>query len=61
MNAGDALRGSLWLSGTGPGLVVRLQDGGKVLVAAAGASVNIGSFDITKSPVGSIAIELRAD
>ncbi len=31
VRAGDALRGSLWLSGTGPGLVVRLLDGGKVL------------------------------
>lgn len=29
--AGDALRGSLWLSGSGPGLVVRLLDGDKVL------------------------------
>jgi alpha-N-arabinofuranosidase len=31
VRAGDALRGSLWLVGTGPGLVVRLVDGGKVL------------------------------
>jgi alpha-N-arabinofuranosidase len=31
VRAGDALRGSLWLKGTGPGLVVRLLDGGKVL------------------------------
>jgi alpha-N-arabinofuranosidase len=31
VRAGDALRGSLWLTGTGPGLVVRLLDGGKVL------------------------------
>jgi hypothetical protein len=27
----DALRGSLWLSGTGPGLIVRLLEGDKVL------------------------------
>ena len=31
VHAGDALRGSLWLTGTGPGLVVRLLDSGKVL------------------------------
>ena len=31
VRAGDALRGSLWLSGTGPGLIVRLLDGDKVL------------------------------
>ena len=31
VRAGDALRGSLWLTGTGPGLVVRLLDSGKVL------------------------------
>jgi alpha-N-arabinofuranosidase len=31
VRAGDALRGSLWLEGTGPGLVVRLVDGSKVL------------------------------
>jgi alpha-N-arabinofuranosidase len=31
VRAGDALRGSLWLAGIGPGLVVRLLDGGKVL------------------------------
>ncbi len=31
VNAGDALRGSLWLRGTGLGLVVRLLDGGKLL------------------------------
>jgi alpha-L-arabinofuranosidase len=31
VRAGDALRGSLWLSGTGPGLVVRLMDGSRVL------------------------------
>ena len=31
VRAGDALRGSLWLSGAGPGLVVRLVDGDKVL------------------------------
>jgi alpha-N-arabinofuranosidase len=31
VRAGDALRGSLWLTGTGPGLVVRLLDGGRVL------------------------------
>jgi alpha-N-arabinofuranosidase len=31
VRAGDALRGSLWLNGIGPGLVVRLVDGNKVL------------------------------
>jgi alpha-N-arabinofuranosidase len=31
VHAGDALRGSLWLMGTGPGLVVRLLDGSSVL------------------------------
>jgi alpha-L-arabinofuranosidase len=31
VRAGDALRGSLWITGSGPGLVVRLVDGGKVL------------------------------
>lgn len=31
VRAGDALRGSLWLVGTGPGLVVRLLDGSRVL------------------------------
>ncbi len=31
VRAGDALRGSLWLTGTGSGLVVRLLDGSKVL------------------------------
>ena len=31
VRAGDALRGSLWLTGTGPGVVVRLVDGGQVL------------------------------
>jgi alpha-N-arabinofuranosidase len=31
VRAGDALRGSLWLSGAGPGLVVRLLEGDKVL------------------------------
>jgi alpha-N-arabinofuranosidase len=35
VRAGDALRGSLWLTGTGPGLVVRLMDGGKVLAEQA--------------------------
>jgi len=35
VNTGDALRGSLWLRGTGPGLVVRLLDGGKVLAEQA--------------------------
>jgi alpha-N-arabinofuranosidase len=31
VRAGDALRGSLWLTGTGPGLVVRLMDGSTIL------------------------------
>lgn len=31
VRAGDALRGSLWLRGSGPGAVVRLLDGGKIL------------------------------
>jgi alpha-N-arabinofuranosidase len=31
VRAGDALRGSLWLTGTGPGVVVRLVDDDKVL------------------------------
>jgi alpha-N-arabinofuranosidase len=31
VRAGDALRGSLWLSGSAPGLLVRLVDDGKVL------------------------------
>ncbi|MEO8369691.1 MAG: alpha-L-arabinofuranosidase C-terminal domain-containing protein [Candidatus Solibacter sp.] len=31
VRAGDALRGSLWASGTGTGMVVRLLDGAKVL------------------------------
>jgi alpha-N-arabinofuranosidase len=31
VRAGDALRGSLWLSGTGSGLLVRLLDGNRVL------------------------------
>jgi alpha-N-arabinofuranosidase len=35
VRAGDALRGSLWLSGAGPGLLVRLLDGGKVLAEQA--------------------------
>ncbi len=35
VRAGDALRGSLWLAGTGPGLVVRLLDGNKVLAEQA--------------------------
>jgi alpha-N-arabinofuranosidase len=41
VRAGDALSGSLWLTGTGPGVMVRLVDGGQVLaeqaVAAPGA------------------------
>jgi alpha-N-arabinofuranosidase len=35
VRAGDALRGSLWLAGTGPGVVVRLVDGGQVLAEQA--------------------------
>ena len=35
VRAGDALRGSLWLTGTGSGLVVRLVDGSKVLAEQA--------------------------
>jgi alpha-N-arabinofuranosidase len=35
VRAGDALRGSLWLTGTGPGVVVRLVDGGEVLAEQA--------------------------
>ena len=38
VNTGDALRGSLWLRGSGPGLVVRLLDGGKVLAEQAVAA-----------------------
>ena len=41
VRAGEALRGSLWLTGTGPGVVVRLVDAGQVLaeqtVSAPGA------------------------
>jgi alpha-N-arabinofuranosidase len=35
VRAGDALRGSLWLTGTGPGVVVRLVDGDKVMAEQA--------------------------
>jgi alpha-N-arabinofuranosidase len=38
VRAGDALRGSLWLSGAGPGLVVRLLEGSKVLAEQTVAS-----------------------
>ena len=34
---------------------------GKSASYAAGMAINIGSFDITKSPVGNIAIELEAE
>jgi hypothetical protein len=42
------------------GSTVTTADGGSVYVAAAATSINIGSFAITKSPVGTIAIELQS-
>lgn len=42
------------------GSTVTTADGGSTYVAASGTFVNIGTFAITKSPVGSIAIELGA-
>ena len=52
VRAGDALRGSLWLSGTGPGLVVRLLDGGKVLAEQAvdGAGSEWKEFPLVLNP-----------
>ena len=43
------------------GSTVTTAEGGASYVAATGTMINIGSFDITKSPVGTIAIELQAD
>lgn len=43
------------------GSTVTTVDGGASYVGATGTTINIGSFDITKSPVGSIAIELKVD
>ena len=48
VRAGDALRGSLWLSGTGPGLIVRLLEGDKVL---AQQSIAAPTADWTEFPL----------
>jgi alpha-N-arabinofuranosidase len=57
VRAGDALRGSLWLAGTGPGLVVRLLDGDKILaeqaVGAPGAEWR--EFPLLLSPTATSA------
>ena len=54
VRAGDALRGSLWLSGAGPGLVVRLLDGSKVLAeqAVAAPSQEWREFPLLLNPSG---------
>jgi hypothetical protein len=43
------------------GSTVTIADGGSVYSTASGSTINIGSFDITKSPIGNIAIELKAN
>jgi alpha-N-arabinofuranosidase len=48
VRAADALRGSLWLRGTGPGLIVRLLEGGKVL---AQQTVSAPTADWTEFPL----------
>ena len=48
VRAGDALRGSLWLSGTGPGLIVRLLEGDKVL---AQQTITAPTADWTEFPL----------
>ena len=48
VRAGDALRGSLWLSGTGPGLIVRLLEGDKVLAQQA---ITAPTADWTEFPL----------
>jgi alpha-N-arabinofuranosidase len=52
VRAGDALRGSLWLTGTGPGVVVRLVDGGRVLAeqAVAAPSAEWKEFPLLLNP-----------
>src|ERR1017187_10267478 len=54
VRAGDALRGSLWLSGAGPGLAVRLLDGSKVLAeqAVAAPSQEGRGFPLLLNPSG---------
>ena len=67
VRAGDALRGSLWLSGTGPGLVVRLLDGDKVLAqqTIAAPTADWTEFPLLLTPTAASAnatlrIEARA-
>ena len=45
----------------GVGSTVTTIDGGAVYVASVGTSIDVGTFAITKSPIGTIAIELQAD
>ena len=67
VRAGDALRGSLWLSGTGPGLIVRLLDGDKVLAqqTIAAPSAEWKEFPLLLTPAtasasATLRIEARA-
>jgi hypothetical protein len=43
------------------GSTLATAGGGSTYVAAAGTSIEMGTFDITKSPVGKIALELKVD
>ena len=67
VRAGDALRGSLWLSGIGPGLIARLMEGDKVLAqqTIAAPSAEWKEFPIlltstTASAGATLRIEARA-
>jgi alpha-N-arabinofuranosidase len=67
VRAGDALRGSLWLSGTGPGLIVRLLEGDKVLAqqTIAAPSAEWNEFPLLLTPTtasanATLRIEARA-
>ena len=65
VRAGDALRGSLWLSGTGPGLVVRLLEGDKVLAqqTVAAPTAEWKEFPLLLTPIaasGNATLRIQA-
>jgi hypothetical protein len=43
------------------GSTVAAAGGGSTYVAATGTTIEVGTFEITKSPVGKIALELKVD
>jgi len=65
VRVGDALRGALWLAGTGPGIVVRLVEGDKILAeeSVAAPSAEWQEFPLLLNPAapsGNAALRILA-